>query len=350
MWLSSSQVSWPNSLAHIVAVRRPRDALHVAVAERPHRGPERIARRRVALGRESQDLAAQRIRILRGVPDLRVTRRDVQISVRPEGDPAAIVRAVARDAGEHRLGVAEAPRPRFARERHPHDTVVSGRAVVRVQPRAAASSGRSASPCRPDSPPETTPGTTPTVRSSPSSVSSRIVPLSRSEMSAPPPGERHDRPGRGETRREGRGLSRRTPPAVPCGRRRRCGWSTRRAGRNRLVRRRGRTAGHGERDREERSRDQTPDPRHDASAAASIAAMSILVMREHGLHRAVRTVGIRVADQFDQPVRHDLPGQAPPVLQPRTGLLLHRRRPSRHPSSGRPPPDRRTTRRARRPR
>src|SRR4051812_473528 len=49
-------------------------------------------------------------------------------------------------------------------------------------------SGWTARPCRPASPPATTPRTAPAVRSSPDGVSSRTVPVSRSERRAPPSG------------------------------------------------------------------------------------------------------------------------------------------------------------------
>ena len=62
----------------------------------------------VALGREPQDLAAERVGILRGVALLRIAGRDVQHAVRAEGDAPAVVRARARDAVEHDLGLAEA--------------------------------------------------------------------------------------------------------------------------------------------------------------------------------------------------------------------------------------------------
>ena len=120
------------------AVAGPRDSLDVAVPEGPHGRSEGIAWCRIALRRESQDLAAERVRVLCGVVVLRVARRDIEEAVRSEGETAAVVRAVAGDAREDDLGVAQRVRTGLAEERHPHHPVVALGTVIRVQPPGAA--------------------------------------------------------------------------------------------------------------------------------------------------------------------------------------------------------------------
>ena len=83
-----------------------RQALHVAVAQRPDRRRRvGVAGRGLAVGGDPQDLAAQGVRVLGQVGVAGLAGGDVEHPVGPEGEPAAVVDAAVRDAVEDR------PRP-----------------------------------------------------------------------------------------------------------------------------------------------------------------------------------------------------------------------------------------------
>ena len=98
----------PNSEAHSCpssvnaspwTLRWPQDQISVA---------ERVARRRLALGRDPQDLAGQAVPFLRELRVAGLAGRRVEEPVGPEREPAAVVDRAQRDAGQDRGGVAQA--------------------------------------------------------------------------------------------------------------------------------------------------------------------------------------------------------------------------------------------------
>src|SRR5918998_2095441 len=108
-----------------LAVCVPRQALHVAVAV----GVERVARELVvsghlSFGGEAQDLTSQGVGVLGTRTIARVAGAHVQVAVRSEGDPPAIVVGVDGDAGQDGFG------PLALSE--PHDAVIRVRRVVGV--------------------------------------------------------------------------------------------------------------------------------------------------------------------------------------------------------------------------
>jgi hypothetical protein len=72
-------------------------------------GAVRVARHRPAVLGHPQDLPAERVLLLRALRDLRVAGPGEQQAVRAEGQPAAVVRAGRRDAGDDRVGRAADP-------------------------------------------------------------------------------------------------------------------------------------------------------------------------------------------------------------------------------------------------
>ena len=87
----------------------PREALRVAEAEAPDvagvaaGAEERVVARRGAVGVDPQDLAVERAPVLRVAAVLRVADGRVQLAVRTEPHPAAVVVPVLRQPGQHRL-------------------------------------------------------------------------------------------------------------------------------------------------------------------------------------------------------------------------------------------------------
>ena len=108
----------------------PGQALHVAVAVGPDGGAaEGVAGSGLALGREPQDLAAERAEVLREGPVAGLAGADVEVAVGAEGDAAAVVVAPHRDAVEDHLRLAEGA----VAPRHGRDAVVVVGGVVGVE-------------------------------------------------------------------------------------------------------------------------------------------------------------------------------------------------------------------------
>ena len=86
-----------------------RQPLHVAVPPRPHGGVGvGVAGRRVAVGGDPQDLAAQRAAVLGEGGLAGLAGGGVEVAVRPERQPAAVVDEAVGDPVEDRLGSAPA--------------------------------------------------------------------------------------------------------------------------------------------------------------------------------------------------------------------------------------------------
>ena len=108
------------------------EPLHVAVAHRPHRRPrQRVAGRGVAVGGDPEDLAGERVAVLGELLLAGLARGHEQVAVLGEEQPAAVVDEAVGDAGEHRVGGAEAA----VGVLHPHHAVVLRGADVGVDQR-----------------------------------------------------------------------------------------------------------------------------------------------------------------------------------------------------------------------
>ncbi len=169
----------------------PGEALHIAVAIGVHRGVrERVARCRVALRGQPQDLAAEGLLVLGQAPLTALARTRVQHAVRAEGDAAAVVDVALGDALEDGVG-----RPELLAGgllgvvEHAGDAVVRGGGEVRVDHVVGGVVRESVMPRRPPSPAADTPDTLPSSVFLPvASVIRVIVPSSREETRRFPSG------------------------------------------------------------------------------------------------------------------------------------------------------------------
>jgi len=90
-----------------LAGRIPGHALRIAMAQGiDERARERVVLRRLAVQRHPQDLARQAAHVLRPLAVRGPAGGGVQVPVRPDGDAAAVVEPVARDAGHQHAGLA----------------------------------------------------------------------------------------------------------------------------------------------------------------------------------------------------------------------------------------------------
>ena len=115
-WLTSSKRFWPNSTAY----SRPASSKARPCTLRWPRlnTSESAPGAGSPVGRHAQDLAAERVRVLRQRRVTGVAGAGVEQAVRAEGEAPAVVDAALRDAGEHRL------QRRRVVGRQPHDPVV----------------------------------------------------------------------------------------------------------------------------------------------------------------------------------------------------------------------------------
>ena len=75
--------------------------------ERPHEGAEGVARGGLAVGRHPEDLAAERVGILRHVLPAGVADGRVQVPVGADREASAVVPAAARQPVEDDLGLID---------------------------------------------------------------------------------------------------------------------------------------------------------------------------------------------------------------------------------------------------
>jgi hypothetical protein len=123
-----AELSGPQALFGI-----PGQALHIAVAVGVDGGVEGVARRRLAVRGQPEDLAARGVLVLSELRFVPLARAGVEHLVRAEGDPPAVVIRALRDAPEHRVGRAQLLTRRLLRVvQHAHDAVVRRRGEVRI--------------------------------------------------------------------------------------------------------------------------------------------------------------------------------------------------------------------------
>ena len=194
MRFSSSQVFWPNSDAQSRARSsnaRPCTLRWPRCSRRRRPGPgRRVPGRRPQVRRQPQDLAAERVRILRdatGRRRRRCPRRAVPSgpnTIRPPLWMPAFGMPVKPTCWSR-----SAPSTQF----HRGDPVVLGRGVVHVQPVVGGEVGETATPSSPPSPPGATPSIVPTSVTVPS-LSTRLTVAASRPVTTPRPSGRKSSP------------------------------------------------------------------------------------------------------------------------------------------------------------